>query len=120
MQAEAGSAIDTMVPRVDRSKPAFPQFRLLFSARRSRLAHIFPEEIVACMIEARRPASHEVEAVAAKIWDDIQIGLSGIPWRDVVRDSRRHRQMLAAARIALEGQSDRCSDGRAAPHKDGS
>lgn len=106
MHAEARSTIAPMSARTNRESSAFPQFQLLAPPKRSRVEHIFAEEIVVCMIEARHPAPHEVDVVAARIWNDIQAGGVKKCWCDVVSGSRRHRRMIAAARAALGERTD--------------
>ena len=106
MPAEARPTIATMIDRAGSPRSAFPQFRLLAPPKRSRLDDIFAEEIVLCMVEARRPGRHHVERVAARIWNDVQPGGAKIGWRDIVPGSPRHRRMIAAARAALGDPAD--------------
>ena len=77
-------------------------------ARPRPVERIFAEAIVLCMKEARRPASLEVQAVAARIWNDMQAGPRKTSWDEILPGCGRHRQILAAARVAL-GQG---TDGR--------
>ena len=74
---------------------------LLAPVQRQPIDRIFAEAIVLCMNEGRRPARHEVQAVAARIWNDIQVGSPKIPWDDIVPGCGRHRRIVAAARAAL-------------------
>jgi hypothetical protein len=53
------------------------------------------------MKEGRLPARHEVQAVAARIWSDIQTASPKVPWDDIVPGCGRHRRIVAAARAAL-------------------
>ena len=99
MRVEARSQWAALIPQAGSARPAFPQ--LLTPAKRSRLAHIFAEEIVACMVEARPPALFEVDRVAAKIWHDIQADGAKTGWRDLAPGSEHRRRMIAAARAAL-------------------
>jgi hypothetical protein len=59
------------------------------------------DEIISCMRDARHPSAGEVQAVAARIWADIQIGGPSMRWSDLTPGCRQHRQMIAAARAAL-------------------
>lgn len=92
------------------STPALPTDHVLPDrARPGRLAQVrdrpadrlFAPAIVRCMNEGRLPYRHEIEAVAARIWNETQPGARAIPWGDVRPGSFRHRQVVAAAREAL-------------------
>lgn len=99
MRIEARPRLAALIPQVEVARPAFPQ--LLTPPKRSRLAHIFAEEIVACMVEARPPALIEIDRVAAKIWNDVQAGRAKIGWHELAPGSRHRRRMIAAAGAAL-------------------
>jgi len=101
MHAEQGSIVAVATIRADPAVPLRFQPRLMPPARRSLVGNIFAEEIVACMIEARRPTSLEIQAVAARIWAEVQAGGPRIAWRDIVPGCRRYHRMIAAARAAL-------------------
>ena len=90
----------------DRPRPVRARRFLRAPARRRPIDRIFAEAIVICMNEGRLPAGHEVQAVAARIWSEIQIGPRKVPWDDILPGSARHRRMVAAARAAL-GDSER-------------
>jgi hypothetical protein len=72
-------------------------------ARRSRIGNIFAEEIISCLVEPRPPERREIEAVAARIWAEIQTGGPKVGWCDLGPDCRWRRRMIAAARVALCG-----------------
>lgn len=92
------------------STPTLPADHILPDrARPARLARvrdrpaerIFAPAIVKCMNEGRLPCRHEIEAVAARIWNETRLEPRAIPWGDVRPGSLRHRQVVAAAREAL-------------------
>ena len=66
---------------------------------RSRSAS-FPEAVVACLVEGRRPSPREIAAVAARICKECR-GSDGLSWQDVPPKSRLYKSMIAAARAAL-------------------
>ena len=101
MCAEKGSTNSASVVRPVRLLPVRFQPFLLAPTRRPLVGNTISEAIVMCMIEARRPTNHEVQAVAAKIWRDVQAGSSKIPWRDIVPGCARYRRMIAVACVAL-------------------
>ena len=74
---------------------------LLAPARPPPIDRIFALAIVQCMNEGRRPAGHEVQSVAARIWSDVQAGPRKVPWDDIVPGCGRHRRIVAAALAAL-------------------
>jgi hypothetical protein len=75
------------------------------------------DEIVQCLTEGRHPAAYEVQAVAAKIWDDFQAGSPKIPWDDILPGCKRHKRMIAAARAALGEASGLCNCGQASARR---
>ena len=85
---------------VDRSRPVSARPFLLAPPERRPIDRIFAAAIVRCMKEGRRPAGHEVQAVAARIWSDIQTASPKIPWDDIVPGCDAHRRIVAAARAA--------------------
>ena len=93
----------------DRSRPDRALPFLLAPARRQPIDRIFAPAIVRCMNEGRRPSGHEIEAVAATIWSDIQCSPRKIPWGDIMPGCGRHRRIVAAARAAL---GDACGGGK--------
>lgn len=101
MHAEQGSIAAAAPFRVHRPLPMVIQPRLMAPARRSLIGNIFADEIVACMVEARRPTAAEVQKVAARIWAEVQVGDPLISWRELVPGCGRYRRMIAAARAAL-------------------
>lgn len=101
MYADHGSTAATATVRAQRPVARGIQSRPVPPAGRSLVGDVFADEIIACMIEGRRPASVEIRAVAARIWAEVQIGGPRMAWRDVVPGCRRHHQMIAAARAAL-------------------
>ena len=105
------ASASTTTSLVDRTIPHKTRPLLLAPAKRKQIDRIFAEEIVLCMNKGRLPTSHEVQAVAARIWDDIQIGSPKIPWCEIVPGCHRYRQIVAAARAAL---GDTRSDGKPA------
>lgn len=77
------------------------------------ISRIFHEALVDCMAHARPPSTEELEAMAARIWNDMRGDLPLPPWHDVVPGSPDHNRMRCAARAALgvvsvEGAQDRC------------
>jgi len=60
----------------------------------------FPEAVVACMIEARRPTQREIAVVAARIWKECT-GKAAASWNNVAPQSAMYRMMVAAARLSL-------------------
>lgn len=60
----------------------------------------FPEAIVACMVEGRRPTQREIALVAARIWHD-SIGKAPDAWDDVRLDPNLYPKMVSAARFSL-------------------
>jgi hypothetical protein len=74
---------------------------LLAAARRnhSRSAS-FPEAVIACMVDSRRPSQREIATIAARIWKDCRRS-DEPPWQDVAPESRLYKSMIAAARAAL-------------------
>ena len=88
----------------DRSLAARARPFLLAPARHEPIDRIFARPIVLCLNEGRRPAGDEVQAVAARIWSDIQVGSPKIPWDDIDPGCNRHRRIVAAARAALGEQ----------------
>jgi hypothetical protein len=87
----------------DRSPPV-PQPPVVPGAMRRRPGGgIFPDAIISCIAEGRPPGGHEVLAVAARIWSDLQIGSANIPWEGIIPGCSRHRRMVAAALVALRG-----------------
>ena len=74
---------------------------LLAPVRPPPIDRIFALAIVQCMNEGRRPAGHEVQSVAARIWSDVQAGPRKVPWDEIVPGCGRHRRIVAAARAAL-------------------
>lgn len=85
----------------DRSIPVRVRPFILTPAHRQPIDRIFAQAIVLCMSEGRRPSGHEIGALAARIWSDIQPGPRKVPWDDVMPGSRQHRRIVAAARAAL-------------------
>lgn len=85
----------------DRLFAVRPRPFLLPPVRRSPIDRIFAEAIVLCMNEGRRAANREAQAVAARIWSDIHIGSSKIPWDDIVPGCGRYRRGVSAAWAAL-------------------
>jgi hypothetical protein len=106
MDAQPGPTIAKLIDPAAGPRPALPRFRVPAPARRSWLPHIFADEIVLCMNQARRPTLQEVDGIAAKIWNDFQTGRAKIGWRDIAPGSQCHRQMVAAARAALGDPGD--------------
>ncbi len=82
------------------SRPSRAQPFLLAPVRGRPIDRIFPSAIVRCMSQGRLPFSHEVEAVAARIWSDIQRRPQRILWDEVTPGCDQHRRILAAARAA--------------------
>lgn len=85
--------------------------------RRSRIGNIFAEEIISCLVEPHPPTRREIEAVAARIWSEIQAGGRKVRWCDLEPDCRQRSRMIAAARAALCGsdsRGDRSPQGEAA------
>lgn len=77
------------------------------------ISRIFHEALVDCMAHARPPSTEELEAMAARIWNDMRGDLPLPSWHDVVPGSLDHSRMRCAARAALgmasvEGAQDRC------------
>ena len=101
MHARPGSNVATAAARTAWPVDPFIPARLRPPTGRSRFGHIFAEAIVACMVEARRPDRQEIQAVAARIWAEVQTGRPRIGWCDLVPGCRPHRLMIAAARAAL-------------------
>ena len=101
MHAEHGSIAAAATLRAHRSVPMVIQPRLMAPTRRSLVGNIFADEIIVCMIEARRPTGLEIQKVAARMWAESQAGGPSIAWRDVVPGCRRYHRMIAAARAAL-------------------
>ncbi len=110
MHAEQGSIAAHPAVRAHRSVPIRFQPRLMPPARRSLVGNIFADEIVACMIEARRPTSLEIQRVAARIWSEVQAGRARIAWRDVMPGCRRYHRIIAAARAALGDRNEAGSE----------
>jgi hypothetical protein len=100
------SPIATLGARADLPPTAPSPFLGPTPLKRSRLGPIFPEAVVRCINEARPPVRDEIEAVAAKIWSDVQAGGGTVRWRQLIPGSIRHRRMIAAARAALSGQAE--------------
>jgi hypothetical protein len=93
----------------DRSLPVPPQPAVPGETRRRPGGAIFADAIISCIAEGRQPAGHEVRAVAARIWSDLQIGSANIPWEGIVPGCSRHRRIVAVALAALRGAT---SDGK--------
>src|SRR3954464_11334363 len=93
----------------DRSPTAPARSFLLTLPIRRPIDAIFASAIVSCLNEGRRATGDEVQAVAARIWSDIQVGPGQIPWNEIVPGCGRHRRLVAAARVAL---GDERSDGK--------
>lgn len=77
------------------------------------ISRIFHEALVDCMAHARPPSTEELEAMAARIWNDMRGDSPLPPWHDVVPGSPDHSRMRCAARAALgvvsgEGAQDSC------------
>ena len=102
---QAHSPIATLGARADLPPTDPSAFLGPTPLKRSRLGPIFPEAVVRCINEARPPVRDEIEAVAAKIWSDVQDGGGTVRWRQLIPGSIRHRRMIAAARAALSGQA---------------
>lgn len=109
MHAASPTILSATGPLADRSRPVQAQPFLLAPPERKPIDSIFAEAIVRCMNEGRRPAGHEVQTVAARIWSDVQIASPKVPWDDIVPGCGRYRRMVAAARAAL---GDVRSDGK--------
>lgn len=109
MHAPPLSTTSAAAPLADRLLPVRTRPFLLAPVRKSLVDTIFAEAIVLCMNEGRRPAGHEVQDVAARIWSDIQVSPRKIPWDDIVPGCGRHRRIVAAARAAL---GDARTDGK--------
>jgi hypothetical protein len=92
-------ANDPMLPR---QRPEFSaRSPFLAPPRRSRSRSInFPEAVIACMVEGRRPSQQEIAIVAAQIWKDSRRS-DGPSWQNLPPESPSHKSMIAAARIAL-------------------
>lgn len=83
-------------------RPEFSLRKPLLAAPRrahSRSAN-FPEAIIACIVECRRPSQREIVLVAAGIWKDCRRPNEPL-WRDISRESGLFKFMIAAARAAL-------------------
>lgn len=78
------------MPRLPAPQPAFSK------------SSSFPEAVVACMVEARRPTQREIGVVAARIWQE-WTGKAAASWNDVAPQSAMYRMMVAAARLSLGG-----------------
>ncbi len=74
---------------------------LLAAPRRNRSrSSSFPEGVIACMVECRRPSQREIAMVAAWIWKDCRPP-NGPLWPDIPRESGLFKSMIAVARAAL-------------------
>lgn len=113
MQTEPESPFSVIANRAEWPPLGPSQSYALGPAKRSFAGNL-ADEIVLCLVEGRHPAGHEVDAVAARIWRDIQTGGPKIPWRDIVPGCRRHQRIIAAARAALGDRqgSSACRQGR--------
>ena len=109
MHAAPLTSVSATPALADPSLPGRARSFLLAPPRRRPIDRIFAEAIVQCMKEGRLPARHEVQAVAARIWSDIQTASPKVPWNDIVPGCGRHRRIVAAARAAL---GDARSDGK--------
>jgi hypothetical protein len=83
------------------SAPILLSDRPLATAHLQWIDRIFAPAIVRCMNEGRRPSNDEIDAVAARIWSDIQPGPRRIPWNHVMPGCGLHRRLVAVARAAL-------------------
>lgn len=74
---------------------------LLAPPRRSRSRRSnFPEAVIACLVEGRRPSEAEIAIVAARIWEESRRA-DRRSWQDLRPQSRLYKAMIAAARMAL-------------------
>lgn len=101
MHAASPNAPSASALLVAHSRPVPARPFLLAPPERRPIDRMFAEAIICCMKEGRLPARQEVQAVAARIWSDIQTASPKIPWDDIVPGCRRHRRLVAAARAAL-------------------
>lgn len=72
------------------------------SRSRAYSGDVFHRLLVRCLAEEHQPTDEEIDLVAGKIWQDSYGLLTGQPWPDVVPDSDAHRQMIGAAKMALD------------------
>ena len=62
--------------------------------------------IVACMNEARLPERHEIELVAARIWNETR-DAKAPQWAMLVPGSSDHRKIIRVAVVALGVRSEK-------------
>jgi hypothetical protein len=60
---------------------------------------LFPEAVIACLVEGRAPCREELEGIAARIWRDVR-SPGDADWSSILPGSAIHRRMIAAARAA--------------------
>ncbi len=65
------------------------------------IRHIFHEVLIDCMSNNRAPTPDEVEAVAERIWRDINGARSPRGWDELPLAAPERRQAFLASRVAL-------------------
>ena len=65
--------------------------------------HLIADPVVDCIASSRDPTLDELFSVAERIWKDLAVAGSAMPWRQLPRDSLERLTCLRAAQAALRG-----------------
>lgn len=65
------------------------------------ISQIFHPALIDCMTGGRTPEQHEIEAMAERIWSDLNGVSAPVAWCDLLEDSSDRRRAIAAAQMAF-------------------